>query len=143
MIIKASTENIKDMTELASVLWHEDYAVLETEVTKNINDEDCAYYMKVLDGSPVGFAECRLRHGYVEGTDSSPVGYLEGIFVLAAYRYQSIGSELINVCEKWAKGKGCTEFASDCEIDNPGSLKFHLETGFEEMNRIICLRKDL
>ena len=38
---------------------------------------------------------------------------------------------------------GCTEFASDCELDNTDSLRFHLHTGFEEANRIICFRKTL
>ena len=33
-----------------------------------------------------GFAQCGLRFDYVEGTDSSPVGYLEGIFVLEEYK---------------------------------------------------------
>jgi len=52
-------------------------------------------------------------------------------------------AELLNECEKWAKEKGCTEFASDCELTNTDSLKFHMALGFEEANWIICLRKDL
>ena len=46
-------------------------------------------------------------------------------------------------CEKWTKEKGCTEFASDCELDNETSLRFHLALGFEEANRLICFRKVL
>lgn len=34
--------------------------------------------------------------------------------------------ELCLECEKWAKGKGCSEFASDCELTNYESLAFHL-----------------
>lgn len=45
--------------------------------------------------------------------------------------------------KKWAKEKHCTEFASDCEINNEISLQFHLSMGFEEANRIICFRKDI
>jgi aminoglycoside 6'-N-acetyltransferase I len=41
------------------------------------------------------------------------------------------------------KDKGCTEFASDCELDNKESLEFHKAIGFEEVNRIICFRKNL
>ena len=33
------------------------------------------------DGADVGFAQCGLRRDYVEGTHTSPVGYLEGVFV--------------------------------------------------------------
>ena len=45
--------------------------------------------------------------------------------------------------KKWAKEKGCNEFASDCELINEDSLKFHMALGFEEANRIICFRKEL
>ena len=92
---------------------------------------------------PVGFAQCQLRHDYVEGTESSPVGYLEGIYVAEEYRKHGIARELLSVCETWAKGKGCAEFASDCELENTQSLQFHLNVGFEEANRIICFTKKL
>ena len=39
--------------------------------------------------------------------------------------------------------RGKTEFASDCELDNSGSLAFHLKMGFAEANRIICFHKTL
>lgn len=35
------------------------------------------------------------------------------------------------------------EFASDCELSNEDSLLFHRNIGFEEVNRIICFKKDL
>ena len=38
----------------------------------------------------------------------------------------SLVKELCLECEKWAKGKGCSEFASDCELTNYESLAFHL-----------------
>lgn len=79
----------------------------------------------------------------MEGTQSSPVGYLEGIFVLPAYRNQGRAWALLAACERWAGEKGCTEFASDCELDNSGSLAFHLKMGFAEANRIICFHKTL
>ena len=84
-----------------------------------------------------------MRHDYVEGTESSPVGYLEGIYVADRYRKQGAARELLSACESWAKEKGCTEFASDCELSNVQSLQFHLNVGFEEANRIICFTKKL
>lgn len=48
-----------------------------------------------------GFAQCQLRHDYVEGTDSSPVGYLEGIFVKQEHRKQGYAKELLAKCEEW------------------------------------------
>ncbi|MCM1160701.1 MAG: hypothetical protein NC412_05700 [Roseburia sp.] len=32
-------------------------------------------------------------------------------------------------------------FASDCEIGNESSLRFYLNMGFEEANRIVCFTK--
>ena len=39
--------------------------------------------------------------------------------------------------------KACEEFTSDCELTNEESRGFHLHTGFEEANRIICFTKKL
>lgn len=91
----------------------------------------------------VGFAQCSLRHDYVEGCSHSPVGYLEGIFVLPQYRHRGISRQLLSSCESWAKQQGCLEFASDCELTNVDSLHFHLACGFQEANRIICFQKEL
>ena len=91
----------------------------------------------------IGFAQCSLRNDYVEGCSHSPVGYLEGIFVLENYRQKGISRQLLLSCETWAKKQGCREFASDCELDNTQSLSFHLACGFEEANRIICFTKKL
>jgi aminoglycoside 6'-N-acetyltransferase I len=91
----------------------------------------------LVDGRFVGVALCSLRHDYVEGCDSSPVGYLEGIIVDEKFRGSGIADILCKECEQWAKENGCLEFASDCEIDNIDSLKFHLSIGFKEENRII------
>jgi aminoglycoside 6'-N-acetyltransferase I len=71
------------------------------------------------------------------------VGYLEGIFVSEPYRKKGIARQLLTACEGWAKEKGCTEFASDCELTNIQSLRFHQSIGFEEANRIICFTKKL
>jgi len=79
----------------------------------------------------------------VEGTETSPVGYLEGIFIEDAYRRKGFAKQLLTACETWAKEQGCTEFASDCELTNTESLKFHLGLGFEEANRVICFKKKL
>lgn len=91
----------------------------------------------------MGFAQCQLRHDYVEGTESRPVGYLEGIYVVEEFRKQGLAKELLKTCEDWARKQGCHEFASDCELDNQESYKFHMNVGFEEANRVICFTKQL
>ena len=85
----------------------------------------------------------QVRHDYVEGTKTSPVGYLEGIFVKEGFRCKGYAKALLSACEEWARANGCREFASDCEIVNESSFLFHKATGFTEANRIICFTKQL
>lgn len=59
------------------------------------------------------------------------------------YRKRGVARDMLEACQKWAKGQGCAEFASDCELDNEDSLKFHIKMGFVEANRIICFTKKL
>ena len=144
MIRKAEIKDLHILSELACQLWP-DHAVEEmcSELADMIAKPDAAFFLAYSEETTVGFAQCQLRYDYVEGTDSSPVGYLEGIYVAEEYRKQGVARELLAACQTWAKEKGCTEFASDCELDNVQSLQFHLNVGFEEANRIICFTKKL
>ena len=144
MIQKAEVKNLPIVAELACKLWP-DNAVEEmcSEMEEILAKPDAAFYIAYVEDVPVGFAQCQLRYDYVEGTDSSPVGYLEGIYVAEEYRKHGIARELLSACEIWARSEGCTEFASDCELSNVQSLQFHLNVGFKEANRIICFTKKL
>ena len=144
MIIRADKSHAEAMTSLAVKLWPDnDYNELMTENSGILADEGSAVFLAEADGEFIGFAHCKLRHDYVEGTDSSPVGYLEGIYVDEGFRGQGLAGRLLEACESWAADMGCTEFASDCEADNTASIEFHLKTGFAEANRIVCFTKRL
>lgn len=90
----------------------------------------------------LGFAEVGLRD-YAEGCLTSPVGYLEGIFVAEASRASGVGRALVAVAEDWARRQGCTEMASDRELDNEPSGLFHHALGYREVERIVCFKKPL
>ena len=144
MIQRATIADCHVLAKMAVQMW-DSHAVddLAAEFAETLCSEQNVFFIKYADGVPVGFAQCGLRTDYVEGTESSPVGYLEGIFVNADCRKHGFAKELLLACEKWAKEMGCSEFASDCELDNVSSLKFHVAMGFEEANRIICFTKKL
>ena len=134
-VTKAKVSDCRAVAELAAKMW-------DTSTTEELEDNfkeiteknDGVVFIAVSDKKIIGFAQCGLRHDYVEGTESSPVGYLEGIFVEKQYRKNGCAKILLRECEKWAKSKGCCEFASDCELDNTDSLSFHLNVGFQEVN---------
>jgi aminoglycoside 6'-N-acetyltransferase I len=93
-------------------------------------------------GEPVGFAELSIRP-YAEGCRTDRVAFLEGWYVASAARRRGVGRELVAAAERWARGQGCTEFASDAELDNEASAAAHRALGFEEVASIRCFRKDL
>src|ERR1700744_3883270 len=61
-----------------------------------------------LDGQVVGFLEVSLRD-YAEGAESSPVGFLEGLYVQEEYRKRGIARALVRAGEQWAWSRGCAE----------------------------------
>jgi aminoglycoside 6'-N-acetyltransferase I len=133
---------LESLTALALELWpgsttEEMRADLQTVLSK----EDAAFFLLFVEGRAIGFAQVSLRYDYVEGTQTSPVGYLEGIYIEPNHRRRGLGRSLVTACEVWVRRKGCDEFASDCELTNEESLLFHLHTGFLEANRIICFAK--
>lgn len=143
-IERAQQRHLDAVTGLALRLWPEhDYTQLRQEMGEILSQPDAAFFLAFDGETPIGFAQCQLRHDYVEGTESSPVGYLEGIFVAQSYRRQGVARSLLRACEVWAGERGCSEFASDCELTNTESLLFHLKLGFLEANRIICFTKTL
>ncbi|MDY0409972.1 aminoglycoside 6'-N-acetyltransferase [Virgibacillus soli] len=144
MIKEATLQDVKEAAQLALLLWPgHTLAEFTEEFTHLIAQTDAKVLLAYDEDDVVGFAQCQLRYDYVEGTSSSPVGYLEGLFVKTAFRKQGIAKSLVNACENWAKEKGCREFASDCELENEESLAMHLKLGFHEANRIICFKKEL
>ena len=144
MIRKATLEDYKIVAHLAHELWNDSkLKELENEFQDYLSSDDIAIYIAYEDTIPIAFAECSLRHDYVEGTNTTPVAYLEGIYVKEEYRLRKFASNLIEYCQNWAREKGCLEFASDCELENKTSLEFHKKIGFQEVNRIICFTKEL
>jgi len=141
---RAEASDLDAVTALARELWP-DHASDElwNDLADIMAGPEAAFFLLEENGMPMGFAQCQLRHDYVEGTETSPVGYLEGIYVKPDLRGKGGAKALLNACERWAASWGCTEFASDCELENTGSLAFHLRMGFEEAGRNIHFAKKI
>lgn len=143
-IRRATQKDVETVMRLAAACWeHSEPETLREELRTLLAQPSAAIFLSLDGERETGFAQCQLRRDYVEGPHTSPVGYLEGIFVEPAYRRRGCAGELLRACESWAGDQGCTEFASDCELDNADSLAFHRKAGFREANRIICFTKDL
>ncbi|WP_328768519.1 aminoglycoside 6'-N-acetyltransferase [Devosia sediminis] len=91
----------------------------------------------------LGFLEASLRHDYVEGCKTSPVAFLEGIFVWPEARGTGVAGAMVAHAEDWGRQRGCTEFASDAALDNLASHSMHTALGFAETRRVVYFKKAL
>lgn len=143
-IVRANIEHLNEWTDLAIRLFPD-----------STFDEELALHRKILasehelgllykkDNQYVGFMNLSIRNDYVNGTDTSPVVFVEAIYVLPDYREQGVGRQLIEYAEAYAKQRGITQLASDCFLDNTKSELFHKSCGFIEKERVICFVKNL
>ena len=142
----ATTEDAVAWATMRQALWpkgnpgrHDaDIAQLLADPGSTIN-----FIARGNDSRPIGFAEAGLRHDYVNGTESSPVAFLEGIFVDPVFRRTGVARRLVGAVEDWARQRGCSELASDTGIANIASQNMHNALGFTETQRVVYFRKSL
>jgi aminoglycoside 6'-N-acetyltransferase I len=145
MIHPLRREDIPDWLALRRALWpdtpldHHEHDLAQILATPDTN---AAFIARSADAAPLGFVEVSLRP-WAEGCLSSPVGYLEGWYVVEHARRQGIGAQLVQAAEEWARTQGCTEMASDTEVANQGSTAAHQRLGYEIASYLVCFRKPL
>lgn len=106
------------------------------------NEKTGCFLVHSEAGETIGFLELSLRD-FVDGCLEGPVGYIEGIYVMAGFRSQGIGRALIRFAEDWCRKKGCEQMATDAEIDNLAAQQFYLENGFQERWKTVGFTKSL
>ena len=92
---------------------------------------------------PIGFIEGSIRGDYVNGTETSPVGFVEGVYVVPGWRRKGVARQLFAAIGDWAKARGCRELASDALLENESSQRAHRALGFEETERVVYFRRML
>ena len=145
MIIERCTaEYLEGWVRLRQALWpdesseeHRRYALS----LLNRIDDAVVYLAREEGGEVVAFAEATLRGGHVNGCNTSPVGFLEGVYVKPPYRNRGLARVLCDALEDWAADLGCIEFASDVLLQNTLGQKVHEALGFEETERVIFYAK--
>ena len=145
MIERAGERHLSGWASLRAELWpDEDAGQHRAELAETLSagsDRDFACVALTVEGRCVGFAEAALRTDYVNGCETSPVVFLEGIYVAEPHRRTGIARMLCRAVEAWGRERGCTEFASDAAIDNVASLALHRALGFAETERVVFFRK--
>lgn len=144
-IERASEEHRDAWLALRCALWPDEAAeLLREDIAAMLRDADGdkAAWL-ALELNVVGFAEAALRHDCVNGCQTSPVAFLEGIFVAPAARNKGVGRALSDAVASWGRGRGAREYASDALLDNRKSQAFHIALGFEETERVVYFRRPL
>ncbi|RKN80102.1 aminoglycoside 6'-N-acetyltransferase [Ulvibacterium marinum] len=106
------------------------------------SDNQETFFAKDKEGI-IGFINVSIRYDYVEGSNSSPVGYIEAIFIKPDYRKHGVARKLVDLGEQWVLEKGCTQMGSDTWASNKHARKFHLGLGFKEEDTLVHYIKNL
>lgn len=137
--------DLSEWLRLRLLLWDQTSEEDHRSEMVDIIEHDDTQFVAVADsgnGTLAGFLEASIR-SHVEDCETENVGYLEGWFVDDHFRRSGLGRALVKAAENWARAKGCSEMASDAEIDNFVSLKAHLRLGYFETSRLVHLKKEL
>lgn len=139
-----STDNAGAFTELSLQLWKENtypetYAAWQQLISHR--NHYCA--LAIHEEQYAGFIHISIRHDYVEGADHPATAYLEAIYVLPEYRRLRIASQLLTAGISWAKTRGLTQLGADTATGNAISQAFHLQSGFKEVNRVVCYLREI
>lgn len=115
----------------------------ELEMDQILCNDGMVFMAESSSQGLVGFAEISLRRDHVEGSNTTPIPYLEGWYVDPVFRGQGIGKELMRSVEGFALQAGFTELASDTEIINVKSIEIHTHLGFKETGRTVHFIKSI
>jgi aminoglycoside 6'-N-acetyltransferase I len=135
---------VDDWIVLRCLLWpdgSEHERRIEAETLLRRSDRAVVFLARSPEHETIGFAEATLRDDYVNGCATSPVTFLEGIYVQPDWRRRGVARQLCDAIEKWAAAIGCSEFASDTELGNVASQNMHLALGFQETERVVYYRR--
>jgi aminoglycoside 6'-N-acetyltransferase I len=146
-IAPGSDKHLETWARLRTELWPDGTFDVHREDLKRLflsGTAEATAFLAIDDADGIaGFAEATLRHDFVNGCSSSPVLFLEGIYVRPQARRKGVARLLCAAVAKWGKAKGCTEFGSDALLDNVESQAFHQALGFGEAERVIFFHKTL
>ncbi len=100
------------------------------------------YFISLDEDQHVGLVELSSRN-IVDSCISSPVAYLEGLYLQPNYRNQGIGKRVMQLITKWCADEGFKELATDAELDNVRAQRFYTQLGFEETDRVVAFRFEI
>lgn len=143
-IVRADAAHVQEWAALCAEMFPaQTFQEWERECVELLDNEREIGFLCRLDNRAVGYLNVSTRRDYVNGTDSSPVAFIEAVYVKPAYRNRGIARRLMAEAERFARDNGLSQIASDCLLDNTDSEQFHKSCGFAEAERVICFVKNI
>ncbi len=145
-IREISKKYFEDWLNIGLELWSkyiDKKEFLRKEFEEIIASDNQTAFLYFYDNKLIGFVNVSLRFEYVQWAKSSPVWYIEWIFVKEEYRKKWISKALVEKARDWMILKKCKEIASDTDFDNITSQAFHKKLGFKESWRIVHFIKNI
>ena len=100
MIREARKEEALVPAQMARKIWGNDSVEeFKKEFEEFAENQNMVSFIIYEDSNPIGFANLSIRYDYVEGCETTPVAYLEGIYVDEKYRNRGYGRDLVKACE--------------------------------------------
>jgi len=132
----------KKMREDVYSLINDEFHNLEMNLITNRSDWYC-YFIVNYQNQILGFVELSSRN-VVDGCLTSPVAYIEGLYLEKDYRGSGVGTNVVKSIKNWCKEHGFSELGTDTELSNIEAQNFFRSTGFQETYRIVefCTKID-
>ena len=100
------------------------------------------WFVEREGGHRIGLVELSLRN-IVDGCVSSPVPYIEGLYLIETERTKGRGTEIIKMVQTWCQEQGYSELGTDAELNNTRAQKFYEKLGFELVDRVVEYKLEL
>jgi len=137
-------DDLPQWVALRIALWPDEDAVQITREAPTLLTQPDMLVVVAREGETViGFTEAAIRRDYVNGCETSPVAFVEGIYVSPGQRRRGVARAMIAAVEDWARRQGLSELAAAALLDNAQSHAMHNALGFGETERVVYFRKAL
>lgn len=120
--------------ELRNPAWPQAHAAgAEAE---NLANPDMLVLLAELDGSVIG----HLTGGFYAASAmwTGPRAYLISMHVMAAWRGQQVGAQLVEYFRSWAKEKGAVQLRVTAYTANTGAIRFYQRHGFAPLETTLA-----
>lgn len=140
MIKYCYVENIKELAELASSIWHEywteilspeqiDYMIenfqSEHAIKQQIENENYSYYYIVVNGIKAGYFGVSDKHDYL---------FLSKLYISKDYRHQGLGTNAFEKIKELANNK---KIQLTVNKYNFNTIKAYEKWGFKTVNSVV------